>query len=245
MKTIRLRFYEELNDFLPTARKKESFIFQFTGNPSVKDIIESLGVPHTEVDMILVNGKSVDFFHKPSEGEFISVYPVFECIDISEVTQLRNRPLRRMKFICDVHLGKLARNLRLFGLDTYFDRHIDDNEIIDRSISEKRIILTRDKQLLKNKRVTHGYWIRSTDPRQQIPEIVARFDLQKYLKPFSRCMDCNGLIESVRKEEIIDLLPPRTRLYYQHFYKCQGCGKVYWEGSHYENMKKQIQKLSG
>lgn len=245
MKTIRFRFYEELNDFLPVARKKEQFLFQFTGHPPVKDLIESLGVPHTEVDMILVNGKSVDFFHKPSEGDHISVYPVFESLDISDVTHLRSRPLRRLKFICDVHLGKLARNLRLLGFDTYFDKQIDDNEIINISLTERRIILTRDKQMLKNKRITHGYWVRSTDPRDQIPELVERFDLHKYLKPFSRCMDCNGLIQTVCKEDIIELLPLRTKKYYDKFFKCQLCGKIYWEGSHYENMKKQIQNLPG
>lgn len=243
MKVVRLRFYEELNDFLPTARKKEPFLHQFTGNPSVKDLIESLGVPHAEVDMILVNGSSVDFSYKPTDEDQISVYPVFESLDISEVTHLRRRPLRRLKFICDVHLGKMARNLRLLGFDTFFDRNIDDNEIINMSISEKRIILTRDRQLLKNNRITHGYWIRSSDPREQIREAVARFDLRNYLKPFSRCMDCNGLVQTVGKEEIIENLPPRTRKYYEEFYKCQVCGKVYWEGSHYSDMKKQIQNL--
>ncbi|HBE41089.1 MAG TPA: twitching motility protein PilT [Bacteroidales bacterium] len=243
MKVVRLRFYEELNDFLPTARKKEPFLHQFTGNPSVKDLIESLGVPHAEVDMILVNGSSVDFSYKPTDEDQISVYPVFESLDISEVTHLRRRPLRRLKFICDVHLGKMARNLRLLGFDTFFDRNIDDNEIINMSISEKRIILTRDRQLLKNNRITHGYWIRSSDPREQIREAVARFDLRNNLKPFTRCMDCNGLIRTVSKEDIIELLPPRTRQYYEEFFKCNVCGKIYWEGSHYENMKKQIQKL--
>lgn len=243
LKVAYFRFYEELNDFLPTARRKQSFSYHFKGNPSIKDLIESLGVPHTEVDMILVNGKSVDFSWKPSDKDQISVYPVFESLDITQVTHLRNRPLRIVRFICDVHLGKLTKYLRLLGFDTYFDKNINDNEIITISLSEKRIILTRDRQMLKNNRITHGCWIRSTDPRAQIREVMARFDLLNQLKPFTRCMECNGILQDVSKEEISENLPPRTRRYYREFWKCQACGNIYWEGSHYVNMKKQIQNL--
>lgn len=144
-----------------------------------------------------------------------------------------------------MHLGKLARHLRLLGFDTYFDSSIDDNEIINLSLSEDRIILSRDKEMLNNKRVVWGYGIRSSDPREQIREVMIRFDLYNYMKPFSRCMDCNGLIETVSKESVNEHLPPKTRQYYQEFFKCTVCGKIYWEGSHYESMKKQIQNLSG
>ena len=153
--------------------------------------------------------------------------------------------LTPLKFIADVHLGKLARNLRLLGFDTYFDKSIDDNEIINMSLSENRIILSRDKEMLNNKRVVEGYGIRSSDPREQIREVMIRFDLHNYLKPFSRCMDCNGLIETVSKESVNEYLPLKTRQYYEEFFKCTVCGKIYWEGSHYENMKKQIQNLHG
>jgi uncharacterized protein with PIN domain len=160
-----------------------------------------------------------------------------------EEKRVRIQMLSMLKFIADVHLGKLARNLRLLGFDTYFDRNIDDNEIIKMALSEKRIILTRDKQMLNNKCVTHGYGIRSSDPKEQVREVVARFDLRNYLKPFSRCMDCNGLIQTVSKESVNENLPLKTRLYYEDFFRCQVCGKIYWEGSHYDNMKKQIQNL--
>ena len=151
--------------------------------------------------------------------------------------------LNTLKFIADVHLGKLARNLRLLGFDTYFDSRLDDNEIINLSLTENRIVLTRDKQLLNNNRITQGCRIVSSDPREQIREVFDRFDLQNNLNPFSRCMDCNGLIESVSKESVNESLPPKTRQYYEEFYRCRECGKIYWEGSHYDNMKKQIKNL--
>ena len=150
-----------------------------------------------------------------------------------------------LKFIADVHLGKLARHLRLLGFDTYFDSSIEDNEIINLSISEDRIILSRDKEMLNNKRIVRSYGIRSSDPREQLREVMIRYDLYNYMKPFSRCMDCNGLIETISKESVNEYLPPKTRQYYEEFFRCTVCGKIYWEGSHYESMKKQIQNLSG
>ncbi len=228
---------------MPSYRKKQTFLHSFKGDPSVKDIIESLGVPHTEVDLILVNGRSVGFSFKPSGGDHISVYPVFESLDITELTHLRHKPLRTVKFIADVHLGKLVRYLRLLGFDTLYNRDFNDHEIVDISLAEKRIILTRDRQLLKHRRITHGYWIRSSDPGVQIREVIQRFDLRNNLKTFTRCMDCNGMLMEISKDEVSADLLPRTRQYYQLFYKCESCRKIYWEGSHFENMKKAIRNL--
>jgi len=150
-----------------------------------------------------------------------------------------------LKFIADVHLGKLARKLRLLGFDTYFESNLDDNEIIRMSLAEDRIVLSRDKELINNSRITQGYRILSSDPREQIREVMIRFNLQNNLNPFSRCIDCNGMIENVSKESVNEYLPPKTRQYFDEFFRCRGCGKIYWEGSHYENMKKQIQNLPG
>lgn len=237
------RFYEELNDFLPSARKKQSFMCSFSGNPSVKDIIESLGVPHAEIDLILVNGSSVDFTYKLVNEDNVSVYPVFESIDISELQHLRPEPLRDPEFILDVHLGKLSKYLRLCGFDTLYDKDYSDIEIIDISASDKRIILTRDKGLLKNKQVTHGCWIRSTRSYEQLIEVIKRFDLKNVLKPFTRCLECNTILEDVNKQAIEDNLMPKTRKYYSDFKKCPGCNRIYWEGSHYEKMKKLIENI--
>lgn len=243
MKQAWFRFYEELNDFLPTVKRKVLFPYQFTGTPTVKDAVEDQGVPHVEIDMILVNGQSVDFLYKIRNEDRISVYPVFESLDISGVTHLRGKPLREIKFIADVHLGKLVKYLRLCGLDTFFSRSMDDNQIIDLSLSEKRIILTRDRLLLKNKKVTHGYWIRSKDAQEQLMEVFRRFSLQKSVSPFTRCLECNGMLERIEKEKITDRLQPRTRKYYNEFRICPACDHIYWEGSHFSRMKQFTDRL--
>ena len=239
------RFYEELNDFLPSYKRKTSFSYSFKGNPSVKHVIEELGVPHVEVDMILVNGISVDFSYRLKKGDQVSVYPVFESFDISNVQRLRAKPLRNLKFILDVHLGRLSKYLRLLGFDTLFEKDLNDSQIINISLSQHRIILTRDRGLLKTGTVTHGYWIRSSKPTGQLKEIMNRFNLKSSLIPFSRCLECNGILDEVSKREIMELLLPKTRDFYSEFKKCRTCGKVYWEGSHYEKMKNFIQTVTG
>jgi len=242
-KKVHLRFYEELNDFLPGAYRKKEICHKITGNPSVKDIIEALGVPHTEIDLVLINGVSVGFDSQLHDGDRVSVYPVFESIDIAPVLRLRPAPLRITKFICDVHLGKLARQLRMLGFDVLYDRTSTDFEIIYRALKDKRIILTRDQGILKQKRVTHGYWIRSTQICEQLPEVINKFDLCNQIKPFARCMICNGLIKEVEKSAIIGLIEKNTAMYYEEFYKCSHCNKIYWKGSHYKKMENRIKKI--
>jgi uncharacterized protein with PIN domain len=234
------RFYEELNDFLPAKKRKQLFSYEFLGNPSVKDAIEAIGVPHVEVDLILVNSLSVNFSCKLKNADSVSVYPVFESFNIASVTHLREKPLRDLKFVADVHLGKLTKYLRLCGFDIYYRIDLSDQEIINLSISDKRVILTRDKELLKNKLVTHGYWIRPVKPQEQLKDVILYFDLKKRITLFTRCMECNGLLEDVSKKEIIDRLLPKTRQYYRKFKKCPDCNRIYWNGSHYQNMKRDI-----
>ena len=236
MKTAFFRFYAELNDFLASDRRGKEFPYTFWGSPAIKDAVEALGVPHPEVDLILVNGHSVDFAYRLKDGDRISVYPVFELLDIADVTRLRPKPLRQPRFIADVNLGKLARKLRLFGFDTLYRNDYADAEIIRIATQEQRIILTRDVELLKNHRVTHGYWLRSTKPYIQIREVIEKFDLYNLFNTFSRCMDCNGLLEQVTKKEIEHLLKPQTLSHFEHFYRCRDCRKIYWQGSHYQRM---------
>ena len=247
------RFYEELNDFLAPALRKCEFPYAFTGTPSVKDAIEAIGVPHTEVDLVLVDGESVDFTRRLTGGERVAVYPVFERLDIAPVTRLRARPLRRTRFVLDVHLGKLARYLRLLGFDAlyrtdYDDATIirlsDDATIIRLSLDEQRIILTRDRGVLKHTAVTHGYWVRSTVPRQQLGEVVRVFDLGGNTRPFTRCMLCNGELQRVAKDVIADRLPLRVRMYFDEFAQCQECAHVYWPGSHYQGMRQMVDELA-
>jgi len=233
---IHLRFYEELNDFLPEEKRKVSFEHLYIDRTSVKDVIESLGVPHTEVDLILVNGKSVGFDYLINVGDDISVYPVFESLDITDVQHLRPKPLRNPKFIADVHLGKLTRYLRMMGFDVHYKNYFDDDEIVNLSLTEKRTILTKDRGILKRSKVTHGYWIRSTKVREQVIEVIKRFNLKNIIKEFSRCIDCNSLLLEINKDKILNELPSKVAGSIDKFYRCPECKKNYWEGTHYQKM---------
>jgi uncharacterized protein len=237
------RFYEELNDHLPRDWRKRSFPYAFKGKPSIKNTIQAIGVPHGEVDLVLVDGEPVRFDYQLQGGEEVSVYPVFESLDISPVCRLRSAPLRTICFIVDVNLGKLARKLRLLGFDTLFRNDFEDDEIVKISLKEKRIVLTRDKGILKQNAVTHGYWIRHDNPALQLKEVVSRFQLQNSFHPFSRCSDCNALLKAVEKEYIKSQLPADTYQYYEAFWQCSGCGKIYWEGSHFGHILRWIDEL--
>jgi hypothetical protein len=243
MKRAFLRFYEELNDFLPPDKRKVRFEHDFIDRASVKDMIESLGVPHTEIDMILVNGNSVDFSYVINDEDDISVYPVFESFDIRNVQHLRSKPLREPKFIADVHIGSLARYLRMLGFDVLYKNEFSEQEIIDISLTEKRAILTKDRELLKNKKVTHGYWIRTEDLEGQVEEVVFRFDLKNDIKEFLRCLECNNILEPVEKEKMEMRIPPKVKEWQNEFWYCTRCDKVYWKGSHYKKMLKFIEKI--
>jgi len=237
------RFYEELNDFLPVRRRKRDITYAFTGTPAIKDTIEALGIPHVEVDLILVDGCSVDFTHTLQDGDRVAVYPVFESLDISPVTRLREHPLRSPRFICDVHLGKLARRLRLLGFDTLYRDDYDDPEIARLSAEQKRCVLTRDIGLLKRKEVERGYWLRSTGIREQVAEVVTRLDLAIAITPFTRCTACNGTVEPVEKADIEHRLEPLTRTHYDDFKRCRDCSRLYWKGSHYDRLLNDIRAL--
>ena len=240
-KTAVFRFYEELNDFLPSGERKKERVYTFKGTPSVKDAIEAQNVPHTEIDLILVNGRPVNFDHKLNSGDRVSVYPVFESFDISGVKD--GAPIRNSRFILDVHLGKLAKYLRMAGFDTFYQNNLRDDEIINRSVKENRIILTRDIGILKNSMVTKGYFIRSQNPGEQLKETILRFQLQSSIKFLSRCIECNGIIEEADKKEIEKHLKPGTNRDFDKFYRCTGCGRIYWEGSHFDRMKEYYKEL--
>jgi hypothetical protein len=238
------RFYEELNDFLPVGRRKVSFMQPFQGCPAVRDVIQAIGVPHTAIDLVLVDGRSVDFAHRLQGGERVAVYPVFERLDIGPLLRLRPLPLRRTRFILDVHLGKLARYLRMLGFDCAYRSNWDDPEIIDRALAEQRIILTRDIGILKQKRVSHGYWLRSAEPEQQMIEVVEALDLRSRLQPFTRCLECNGKIDRVGREALAGFVEADIAARFDRFWQCASCRKVYWRGSHYERMLQAVQHVA-
>jgi uncharacterized protein with PIN domain len=254
------RFYAELNDFLPPDRRMVAFDLAFEGRQTVKHLIESLGVPHTEVDLILVNGRSVDFGELIADGDLVSVYPVFEGFDIALVSQttvpysrsgrtaqlsarVRPKPLRQTRFVLDAHLGRLAAWLRMIGFDTLYRNDYEDRELARISAGEHRILLTRDRGLLMRSAVTHGYCVRESAPRKQLEEVVRRFDLVGSIDPFTRCMACNEPLRDVTKAAAADRMPPRSREHYDDLRECPGCGRVFWKGSHYRRMQRVLERL--
>ena len=231
------RFYAELNDYLPDSRRQTRFDHVFTGTPAVRDAIQALGVPHTAVDLVLVDGRSVGFAHRLRGGERVAVYPVFERLDIGPEARLRPAPLRRTRFMVDGSLGKLARYLRMLGFDAHWNPDIDDGALIERALADGRIILTRDVELLKRRRVTHGYWLRNEQAAQQLEEILLALDLLGQQRPFSRCMACNGELQAVTDEAALAGLDPNIRRRFDSFFRCPDCGRIYWPGSHFEKMQ--------
>ena len=235
------RFYEELNDFLARDRRRVSFAYSVAGTRSVKDAIESIGVPHTEVDLILVDGESVGFERVLRGGERVAVYPVFERLDIAPLQHLRPRPLRESRFVLDAHLGKLARHLRMAGFDCLYRNDYRDSEIINAALAERRIVLTRDKGLLKQRLVTHGYFVRATESEQQLREVIRALQLETGLRPFTRCRECNAGLRAVPKDEVLARLPQKVRTAYERFQLCPGCGRIYWEGTHYARLRRLLE----
>lgn len=238
-----LRFYEELNDFLPKGRKKTIIEVPDFGKRTVKDLIQSLGVPYTEVDLVLVNNEPVQFNYHVQSGDRIAVYPVFESLDITSVSRLKKSPLCETRFVLDVHLGKLTKYLRMLGFDTLYNNSYGDDEIVLYGQLDQRIILTRDLGLLKRKDVQRGYWLRSDQSKTQLQEIINRFDLCNAIQPMTYCMKCNSRIHAVAKEKVACHLKADTLKYFDEFYQCSGCEQVYWKGSHYDKMLELVEKV--
>ena len=240
---ITIRFYEELNDFLAPSRRKRDVEVVLTAQTSVKHFVESLGVPHTEVDLILVNGRSVDFSHRIQDGDRISVYPVFESLDVHDAQRLRPRPLRRTRFVVDANLGRLARHLRLLGFDVQFDPTLDDARLVAISVTDRRILLTRDRGLLMHREVTHGLYVHAVRPPEQLREVVRRLHLEGSIRLLRRCLRCNGNVRAVERSTVESELEPLTRHLHERFWKCRDCGRIYWRGSHVRRMVQRLRDI--
>lgn len=238
--TATFRFYEELNDFLTPGRRERSLTYRFRHGPAIKDPIEAFGVPHSEIELILVDGRSVGFDYHLADGDRVAVYPMFEAFDVTPLIRLRDHTLRCTAFIVDVNLGRLARKLRTLGFDTAYRNDLSDAQVVSTARTEHRVVLTRDRRLLFHKAVTHGYWVRATDPDEQLREVLARFDLYGSVNPFHRCLECNGEIQPVDKSRIAHRLEPLTRRHYDEFFRCQRCSRTYWKGSHWDHMRETI-----
>ena len=239
---VHIRFYGDLGIFLEPSRRGRYFVHQIKGCPAVKDTLEALGVPHVAIDAILINGCSRNFSCQLKEGDQVLVYPPLYRRRIRGAIHLARLP-RKIRFVIDSHLGKLVRHLRLLGFDAVYKNVFPDREIADIAARQRRIVLTRDKGLLKYRCLKWGYWVRSPDPAQQVREVIRRYDLWKHIRPFSLCVECGGQISRVAKKDIINQLPPKTRLCYNKFFRCRRCRHVYWRGSHYAKLILFIQRL--
>ena len=242
MKIASFEFFAELLDLLPKRLGGGAFSYEFNGNQSVKHLIEALGIPHTEVGRILVNGSIVSDSYLVHSADQIEVHPArYE-------QQADEAPIASQLdfcFVLDNHLGKLAAYLRMLGLDSAYSNDYQDEQLVEIAIRDDRILLTRDRRLLMRKQVRAGYCIRSLEPVDQLKEVVRRFGLQRVVKPFRRCLRCNAVLEDVFKEKVLDRLEPLTRQYYETFSICPACQQIYWQGSHFIRMQQLIQEVLG
>ncbi|PUU94801.1 Mut7-C RNAse domain-containing protein [Halanaerobium sp.] len=251
MKTIKLRFYSYLNKFINLDKTKNLelingryYLHHYRGRQTIKDRVESIGVPHPAVALILKNSEPVDFSYLVQPGDLFSIYPPLYNFKLpAEKTLLPEYLLDKPKFILDVHLGRLARYLRRFGFDTAYRNDYRDREIVDIAEKEERIILSRDLGLLMRKKVKWASFIWNDDPKEQLKEVFNRYSLSQYYQGESRCVNCNSKLEKIDKEEIIERLEPKTKKYFNDFRYCKKCDKIYWRGSHFEETEKLLNHL--
>lgn len=229
-------FHGELEHFLLDRQKSQNISLTFNGDQSVKHLIESLGVPHTEVFEVYVNQARVDLSYLVRDGDFVEVHPYSD-------SALRDTQAEKRGFVLDNHLGRLAVYLRMLGFDAMYHNDYQDEELARIASQEGRVLLTRDVRLLMRNAIQCGYWVRSTIPREQVLEILKRYDLYGAIGPFRRCMRCNGLLQPVSKEDVLERLQPLTRKYFHEFHRCLECDQVYWKGSHYERMQRFIGQI--
>ena len=238
---VSFRFYAQLNDFLPIPHRGRRFTHALAARSSVKDAFEALGVPHPEVDVILINGAAEEFSYRLQHGDDVALYPAFRAIDISGVRRAASDVCGAISFVVDVHLNRLASLLRLCGFDALVLQ--EDRDIADAAVREGRVVLTRDVVLLKRGAVQRGRWVRHTDPEEQLVEVLDWFALVDQMNPFSRCLRCNTPIVSVAAGTIGEDVPARIRAAFREFWRCPGCARIFWRGSHYARLSALIERV--
>jgi uncharacterized protein len=240
--TAHFRFYAELNNFLVPSWRQQRFSHVCSRDASVKHMIEAFGVPHTEVELILVNGEPVDFSHRLGSDERVSIYPRFIALGIASPVSLRPPPAGK-RFIADAHLGLVAKHLRMLGFDVLYRNDYSDAEVARIAADEGRIVLTRDRDLLIRKEIVHGCYLHALAADEQVQEVMRRFDLAPSVRALSRCLTCNGVLRVVEKSEIEHRVPQHSRHVYERFYECDCCAQVYWEGSHVVRMRARVARM--
>ena len=238
---VRLRFHGDLNVFLGSKAGDAVIERRLAEKTSVKDVIESCGVPHPEVDLILVDEQTVGFAHTLANDAKVEVFPIENRG--TDRTEKRLQTIGIARFVADEHLGGLTRNLRLLGFDVAYPKNADDRQLLDVMARENRALLTRDRRLLMHGIVQHGYYPRSQNADEQTIEVVRRFNLSELIAPFTRCLRCNAPLEAAAKADVIDKLEPLTKIYYHQFRRCPDCKQIYWSGSHFPKLQKRIEEI--
>ena len=241
---LRFVIHGRLKNFLPKSYRKGTVDLNWEEHRTLKDWIESLHIPHTEVGRILVNSKKANLNERLQNRDIVEVHEIAGPYDPRKISQQQEPLLKDIKFIADVHLGKLVRYMRILGLDCHYQKPWDDDKLSERSALENRIMLSRDVGLLQRKCISHGQYLHSDDPIEQAKEILNRYEIYDLCKPMSRCVSCNSLMHPVDKEKIVHLLEPGTRKSYEKFFQCESCNKVYWHGAHVKNIVKTLKQIA-
>ena len=233
-------FHGCLNDFLTAEDRGHALEYRVESTPAIKDAIEAMGVPHPEIGLIIAEGEVLSFSYPLKGEEEVHIYPHHEAPEALKHLVAPLLPVREGEapaFIVDVHLGRLARYLRVAGIDTIYENEdMGDEKIAHIASREKRVVLTRDVGLLKRSAVEYGHWMRNKNSRAQLREVVSYYGLKRHFNPFSHCVHCNGLIRPIEKSAVEEKLPPGIRRDFKRFFSCRSCGHVYWEGSHYKRI---------
>ena len=244
MSIATFRFYARLNGYLPLERRGQAFGCVCAQAATLKHMIEALGVPHTEVALVVVDGQPAGLDRPVCEGDHIAVYPNFEQIDIGSLSVAPPLPPGPPRFVADAHLGGLARLLRMAGFDTLYDNNYEDAAMAELANREGRVLLTRDRALLMHRAVVHGCHVHAIKPATQLRELYLRFDLARHARPFSLCLSCNEPLREVSKAAVLERLPPRVQARHERFLSCDKCRRIFWEGSHWQDMRALLDAIS-
>ena len=239
--TVELRAYGELADLLAGGGPERAAERPLEPHQTVKDVVEAAGIPHTELDLVVVDGETVPLSHRPSPGDRLAVYPTLHRL--APPGRLQPPPTGEVRFVADVHLGGLARLLRLLGFDVRAPDDVDDEAIVALAAEEGLIVLTRDRGLLKRRRVARGVFVRSDDPETQAIDVVRHLELADRIRPLTRCLRCGGLLGPAAKVDVLDQLEPLTRRHHHVFRRCARCGRAYWAGSHQPHLERRVARL--
>ena len=239
---LTIKFPEAFIFFNRRLQDNLQIVYPICRRSSLKDIIESLGVPHTEIGAIEINGEDMEFGFVPRQSCRIVLYPIAFPFDVTLSSILRPDPLKKLRFIVDVNVGKLAVLLRMIGMNTAYNNEFTDSEIARKAESDGRVVLSKDIGLLKRKQIHYGRYVRAIHPDDQLKEIINFFGIQRKLFPFSRCVRCNTKLVPVDKKDVLNRLEPNTQKYFNHFKLCTTCNRIFWKGSHHESMEKRLKK---